>query len=144
MKKINLLFSSLVCLSLAMSSCSCNRRGQFAGENYPANPTQGQRYVDSNGNSSIWNAALGCWMISSMINGRSVQHNYYPSGGYYTDHSGQRVNRPATIPVASTPGSRVGTANTSSRSGVSTRSNTATPAKSAGFGATGRGSSSAS
>lgn len=139
MKKTHLVFASLICLGMSMSSCQ--KRGQFAGnEQYPQNPVEGQRYVDSHGNSSMWNAALGCWMISSMMNGRSVQHHYYPSTGSYTDSRGMAVSRPNHIPAASsnvsTPSSR------SNTSGVGSRSSNPTPAKSAGFGSTGRSSGS--
>ena len=87
----------------------------------------------------MWNAALGCWMISSMINGRSVQHHYYPSTGSYTNSSGQSVSRPAHAPAVAP---KTTTMSPSRTNATPARSNTTTPAKSAGFGSTGRGGSS--
>lgn len=145
MKKPNVMFASMICLSLAVSSCSCDRRGNHA--QYPSNPTNGQTYIDNSGNSSVWNAALGYWMITSMVNGRSVQHHYYPSTGRYTDEYDRTVTRPAHIPAASTrsvstskvtPKSSASTTN--SKSSVSTRSSSGS-VRSAGFGSFGRSSS---
>jgi len=78
MKKTNSLFLGLITLALLSSSCS-----KKAEDGYPSNPTNGQVYRDSNGNNSTWNALMGYWMISSMMNGRQTQHYYYPSSGEY-------------------------------------------------------------
>ncbi len=142
MKKTNSLFVSMICLSLAVSSCSCDKRGNYA--QYPSNPTNGQTYIDNSGNNSVWNAALGYWMITSMVNGRSVQHHYYPSTGNYTDNNGRTVSRPAHIPAASTrpvSTSKVSPkSSTNNKSSVSTRSSSSS-VRSSGFGSFGRSSS---
>ena len=75
-----------------LSGCSNDRV-------YPMNPTPNQRYVDSYGNVSVWNAALGYWMITSMNNGRYTHHYYYPSSGVYQDEKRQPVARPGYVPI---------------------------------------------
>lgn len=134
MKKGNSLFLGLITLALLSSSCSCSKRAE---DGYPSNPTNGQVYRDSNGNQSTWNALMGYWMISSMMNGRQTQHYYYPSSGQYRDDRNQPVPRPAYIPAYRTA--------SPSRSffGGSSKS-TSTTGKSGGFGSTGKSSSTAS
>lgn len=122
MKKTHLIFGSLICLGMMFSSCTKTTT-------YPSNPKDGEKYVDSNGNNSIWNAALQCWMISSIINGRQVQHNYYPSSNIYTNGNGVVTGRPHSVPA---PKSSFSHSSSGSKS------------SSASFGSTGRGFSAAS
>lgn len=122
-KRTNPIFLGLIALAL-LGSCNRNKEG------YPSQPVNGQVYHDRNGNTNIWNAALGYWMISSMINGQQVQHYYYPSTGVYRDASNRVVTKPAHIPSYRT-------ANVS-RSSMTTKSGTGTSSGSkGGFGSTG-------
>jgi hypothetical protein len=128
MRKITPLFLGLISLALTFGACRDDRRA------YPANPQNGQVYVDRNGNNSVWNAALGYWMISSMMNGHQVNHYYYPASGQYRNANGAVIARPSHIPTYRTA--------TSSRSSMSkSTSPSSSPAKSGGFGSTGKASS---
>lgn len=144
MKKTNILFIPMVCIGLAsMSSCSCNDNRR-TGEAYPVNPSSGQVYRDSRGNESVWNTALQCWMISSMMNGSRVEHHYYPSSGVYKDRDGREVARPAYIPQArsrfnsTTKSAPVSSPSNSVNNKATAPSTTKPAARSAGFGGTGR------
>jgi len=127
--KNNKLFLGLVAIALVslggLESCSRDR-------GYPSNPVNNQRYVDSHGNMSVWNAALGYWMISSMNNGRYVHHYYYPSTGVYQDENRRSVSRPGYVPVY-----RAAPATRSSIFGGSSSKSSGTATKS-GFGSSGR------
>lgn len=133
MKKPNSLFMGLIVLALLSSSYSCSKRADDGG--YPLNPTNGQVYRDSNGNTSTWNALLGYWMISSMMNGRQTTHYYYPGRNEYRDERNAVVSRPTYIPAYRTA--------SPTRSSMFGKSSTSTTGKSGGFGSTGRSSSSA-
>ena len=131
MKKTNSLFLGLVVLALvSMGEIGCTRRG-----GYPENPVNGQRYYDNNGNTSVWNAALGYWMITSMNNGRYVHHYYYPKTGMYQDEQRRNITRPVYVPAYRTaPATRSSffgrsSSTTSGKSGVG---------RSGGFGSSGR------
>jgi hypothetical protein len=179
-KKINPLFMTLVAAAVLQScSCSDNRRSeeyqegyedameQKAQTGYPVAPTNGQVYIDNSGNRSTWDAVMQAWVISSMLNGRSVNHYYYPSSGLYRDYSGRTISRPAHIPAyrTATPSRNFrgngNSGNNPSRSftrgngssgkssgsfsrGSSSSSSSSAPARSGGFGSSGKGSSSAS
>jgi hypothetical protein len=175
-KKINPLFMTLVAAAVLQScSCSDNRCSeeyqegyedamQNAQTGYPVAPSNGQVYIDNSGNRSTWDAVMQAWVISSMLNGRSVNHYYYPSSGLYRDYSGRTVSRPANIPAYRTAspsrnfsaGGRSsnsqsrsftrGNGSSNKSSGFFSRgsSSSSTPARSGGFGSSGRGSSSAS
>lgn len=136
MKKTNVLFIPMICIGLsAMSSCSCNDNRR-TGEAYPTNPTSGQIYRDSRGNESVWNTALNCWMISSMMNGRRVEHHYYPATGVYKNPAGAVVARPSYIPQAKSRFTSTPIKSTNTKATMP--SSTAPSARSAGFGGTGR------
>lgn len=127
MKKSSSLFLGLITLALLNGSCTRDDGG------YPTSPTNGQVYRDSNGNQSTWNALMGYWVISSMMNGNQTRHYYYPSSGQYRDERNQPVARPAYIPAYR--------AASSSRSFFGGKTSTSTPGKSGGFGSSGKASS---
>lgn len=130
MKRPNSLFMGLIILALLSSSCR-SKRVDDGG--YPMNPTNGQVYRDSNGNTSTWNAMMGYWMITSMMNGRQSTHYYYPGRNEYRDERNSVVARPAYIPAYRT--------SSPTRSSMFGRSSTSTTGKSGGFGASGKSSS---
>lgn len=148
-KKINPLFMSLVALAM-LQSCGCsddraeaNKNQQAAVPNgYPENPANGAVYIDNSGNRNMWDAVLGAWVISSMMNGRSVNHYYYPSSGTYRDYSGRTVSRPSHIPAyrVATPSRKFGGSSWGTSSTGSSSKSASAP-RSAGFGSTGKGTS---
>ena len=85
----------------AMALVSCGNNSDSEG--FPAEPVDGQTYTRSDGSSGVWNAMMGYWMISSVMNGNRAVHNYYPSSNTFTNASGQKVARPANYaPIKST------------------------------------------
>lgn len=90
MNKKGIFISTIVSLSLLTSACS----SKDDAIPYPTEPKDGQVYRH-NGTSSIWNAALGYWAISSIMNGNSTQHRYYPNTQTYTNASGSRIATPS-------------------------------------------------
>lgn len=91
MRKKSVFIGTIVSLSLLASSCSYFSKDD--SPEYPEAPADGQVYKH-NGTSSIWNAALGYWAISSIMNGRSVNHRYYPNTQTYTNATGSKINTP--------------------------------------------------
>ena len=86
MKKITGIFLA----TLFAISCS----SQKDEEGFPKDPTEGQTYTRNDGSRGVWNAMLGYWMISSMVNGRSVTNHYYPSTNRFTNSTGTTIERP--------------------------------------------------
>lgn len=76
--------------ALALISCG-NNTDQ---EGFPSEPTDGQTYERTDGSRGVWNAMMGYWMISSIMNGNRAMHHYYPSNNSFTDASGKTVARP--------------------------------------------------
>ena len=87
MKKKNTILASLLAISMIFTGCSSK-------EGFPENPEDGQSFTTSNGSTGTWNAIMGYWMISSMINGQRVQNRYYPSTGTYTNNAGTPIKDP--------------------------------------------------
>lgn len=86
MKKITGIFLA------ALFAVSCS--SQKDKEGFPKNPEDGQAYTRNDGSRGVWNAMLGYWMISSMINGRSVSNHYYPATNRFTNSAGTNITRP--------------------------------------------------
>ena len=102
--------------ALALISCD-NNQDQ---EGFPLNPEEGQTYTRSDNSTGTWNAIMGYWMISSMVNGNRTMHHYYPSNNKFTDASGKSVTRPTHYKTRST--SKSSGFGSSSRSRSSARS----------------------
>ena len=87
-------------------------------EGWPSNPEEGQKYSRTDGSSGVWNAMMGYWMISSMINGRQVQNHYYPSTNTFTNTTGQKITKPSyyTAPKSTSRSSGFGRSGTKSSS----------------------------
>lgn len=117
MKKRNIFIGSIIALGLlTMTLPSCDSAPKTDEEGFPVNPTDGQSYRHNNGTNSVWNAAMGYWMISSMVRGQAVNHRFYPSSGKYTDGSGTLSSRESSgVPRKST--SRSGFGSSRARSG---------------------------
>ena len=95
MKSKSIIIGALVSLGLVFwATRSCSE--ESSEPEYPESPKDGQVYT-RNGTSSVWNAALGYWAISSMMNGRSQQHRYYPNTQSYTNSAGAKVATPAFV-----------------------------------------------
>ncbi len=114
MKKITGIFLA----TLFAISCS----SQKDEEGFPKDPTEGQTYTRNDGSRGVWNAMLGYWMISSMVNGRSVTNHYYPATNKFTNSTGSTIERPKHY---SKPTSR-----SKSRSGFGSSSRTRSSARS--------------
>ena len=87
MKK-TIIISALLAATLSITGCKSKE------ESFPENPKDGQTYTTPNGSTGIWNAAMGYWMIRSMINNQSVTNRYYPSTNTYTDNNGKNIVKP--------------------------------------------------
>lgn len=87
MKK-TVIVSVLLAATISFSGCKSKE------ESFPENPKDGQTYTTPNGSTGIWNAAMGYWMIRSMVNNQSVTNRFYPSTNSYTDNSGKQIAKP--------------------------------------------------
>lgn len=86
---------STVALFLAalMVSTSCSNNSDQEG--FPKTPSEGESYTRNDGSTGVWNAMMGYWVISSMINGNRVNNHYYPASNKFTNASGKSISRPA-------------------------------------------------